>query len=788
MRRLSLIALVAVSLLATAVPVAAAAGTGSHPFIEKITGGLEDKGVRHPQLPFEDACGAVEDLNGIRYVSDYYHDAIDIFSHGFGVEFITTIGEVDPGNGPCGLAVDSAGNLYVNTWHEDVVKLTPSSYPPDQLTKYTETTVDASGTATGLALDEATGRLYVDDGTHISAYETSGEAVESGGEPLRIGVDPSGEYFGLAVSEASGALYVADAASGTVKVFEPTAMTPPIAEIDGAGTPQRGFAYLGDASLAIDNSEASPSFGHLFVVDDIQHGKSENPEAVVDEFNARGDYRTQISHWIVLEGEPKHPVEYWLTDAEPSGLALNREGEVLVTNGNTEGSVLDIFGPTAPGELLSVNLTGTGTGAVKSKQPGIACPGACVAEYDEGSEVVLTATPDAHSAFVGWSGACTGTSTTCRVTMSAAREVSAEFEALPQQNLTVSVEGSGEGKVTSEPAGIECSVGSTGTCVEHFNEGSVVTLTATPAPHTRFLEWLGVACDESTSPTCQVTMSHAEAIGARFEAIPPQPLHVLVSGEGSVSSEPAGIACPGTCAGEFDEGSTVTLVAAPAAHQELVSWSGCSGAPAPGDCEVMMAEAEAVEAVFGPIHRTVSVTVVGQGRVTADHGQISTCTTSCSGTYLDGEGLKLEAAPEPGYQFAGWSGACGGSGPCHLTIEGALAVAANFTPIPQPPPPPPSGALKLKKVRVKGARAILKLEISGPGLVAIHGTHVRRAHLHAGRGGTVTLRLGLDAHAKRTLAVGKAPLLKARVTIAFTPADGGAVARIQKAIEFRRRR
>jgi uncharacterized repeat protein (TIGR02543 family) len=450
--------------------------------------------------------------------------------------------------------------------------------------------------------------------------------------------------------------------------------------------------------------------------------------------------------------------------------------------------VVDVFGPTAPGKLLTVHLTGTGVGTVKSKQPGIDCLGACAAEYDENSEVVLTATPDAHSAFAGWSGACAGTATTCRVAMSQAREVTAEFRAQTQQTLTVSVEGSGEGKVTSEPQGIECSVGNTGTCVEHFNQASTVTLTATPAPHTRFKEWVGLPCDESTSPTCPVTMSANEAVGARFEAITPQLLEVSVSGEGSVSSEPAGISCPGTCAGEFDESSTVTLAAAPAAHQELVRWAGCGGEPAPGRCEVQMSEAKAVEAVFGPIHRAVTVTVVGQGTVTADHGQISTCTGSCNGAYLDGEGLQLEAAPAAGYQFAGWSGACGGTAPCHLTIESDLAVAANFTPIPEPPPPPPPGTLKLANVRVNGARAIVVLEISGPGSIAIHGSHIRRAHLHAGHGGRVTLRIGLDAHAKQTLATGKSRSLKAQVTIAFSPADGAAAAHLHKTIEFTRRK
>jgi hypothetical protein len=372
--------------------------------------------------------------------------------------------------------------------------------------------------------------------------------------------------------------------------------------------------------------------------------------------------------------------------------------------------------------------------------------------------------------------------------MSEARTVTAEFLALPQQTLTVSVEGSGEGTVTSEPAGIECSVGSTGTCVEHFNRDSTVTLTAAPAPHTRFLEWVGLPCDESTSPVCPVTMSGDEALEARFEAIPPRPLAVSVSGEGTVTSEPAGISCPASCAGEFDEGSTVLLTAAPAAHQELVAWSGCGGEPAPGECEVLMSEAEAVQASFGPIHRTLSVQVAGQGTVSADHGAIAACSASCQGTYLDGEVLTLHAAPAPGFSFVGFSGACGGTAPCTLTLESDATLTANFIAIPRPPAPPPPGTLKLARVRVSGARAILELEISGPGSIVVHGTHLRRAHLSAGHGGRVALRLGLDARAKRLLAGAGRRALRAKVTILFSPAGGGAAARLQEIIEFRGRR
>ena len=78
---------------------------------------------------------------------------------------------------------------------------------------------------------------------------------------------------------------------------------------------------------------------------------------------------------------------------------------------------------------LAVELDGTGTGSVASNPAGIACGTDCTKSFDLGTSVTLTATADAGSAFVGWSGACTGKDT-CTVTMSADTQVSATFDVI----------------------------------------------------------------------------------------------------------------------------------------------------------------------------------------------------------------------------------------------------------------------------------------------------------------------------------------------------------------------
>jgi hypothetical protein len=75
------------------------------------------------------------------------------------------------------------------------------------------------------------------------------------------------------------------------------------------------------------------------------------------------------------------------------------------------------------------------------------------------------------------------------------------------------------------------------------------------------------------------------------------------SGSGSVNSSPSGIACAsGTCSSQFDDGTLVTLIAAPAESSDSLSffsgWSGDCVSTSGFDCLVNMVGERQVTAVF----------------------------------------------------------------------------------------------------------------------------------------------------------------------------------------------
>ena len=83
---------------------------------------------------------------------------------------------------------------------------------------------------------------------------------------------------------------------------------------------------------------------------------------------------------------------------------------------------------TPPGSFaLTVAARGSGSGTVASSSGGINCPSSCAASFNSGTMVTLTVSPASGATFKQWGGACSGTSPSCAVTMTAAKSVTATF-------------------------------------------------------------------------------------------------------------------------------------------------------------------------------------------------------------------------------------------------------------------------------------------------------------------------------------------------------------------------
>jgi hypothetical protein len=80
----------------------------------------------------------------------------------------------------------------------------------------------------------------------------------------------------------------------------------------------------------------------------------------------------------------------------------------------------------------------------------------------------------------------------------------------------------------------------------------------------------------------------------------------------------------------------------------------------------------------GPTVHLAAVVPTGGGRVTSDVPGL-VCPDVCELPFDGGVKVGLVAQPDPGYAFAGWSGACSGIAPtCTTTLAGETSVTARF--------------------------------------------------------------------------------------------------------------
>ncbi len=87
--------------------------------------------------------------------------------------------------------------------------------------------------------------------------------------------------------------------------------------------------------------------------------------------------------------------------------------------------------PPPPNQFqLSVSIATANTGTVTSSPAGINCPATCSANFQQNTQVTLSAAPASNYSFSGWSGSCSGTSS-CAVTISANTSITATFTKNP---------------------------------------------------------------------------------------------------------------------------------------------------------------------------------------------------------------------------------------------------------------------------------------------------------------------------------------------------------------------
>ena len=214
-----------------------------------------------------------------------------------------------------------------------------------------------------------------------------------------------------------------------------------------------------------------------------------------------------------------------LEDLEIPKEDAEKWSEVVNTSNVDAGKDLDPTNPVILGDALSKArikvtvldwLDGEGIlGAevdITDAPSGVVCEN-CPGETDENGEVTLTLTgvkTEPAEITVKTSGVSGFIEKQVKTKVVAFATVDLEIVMTSEFLLQVTKSGTGDGTVTSSPAGINCGAD----CEEDYIEGTEVSLTADAYTYSDFTGWSGGGCSETGD--CTVTMNQAHTVIATF--------------------------------------------------------------------------------------------------------------------------------------------------------------------------------------------------------------------------------------------------------------------------------
>jgi hypothetical protein len=267
---------------------------------------------------------------------------------------------------------------------------------------------------------------------------------------------------------------------------------------------------------------------------------------------------------------------------------------------------------------VTANANGNGTGNVASNVGGInynypANNTGTTSTLNYGTNVVLTATVGIGST-ASWNdcvaaggtvaGNGTATATCTFSSLDGAKTVAATFT-LKTYTVTANANGNGTGNVASNVGGINYNypANNTGTS-SAINFGTNVVLTATAGTGST-AAWNDcvaaggtVAGNGTATATCTFSSLNGNKTVTATFTLNQYALIVTIVGNGTVTSNPAGINCGSDCVEVYNYGTIVTLTATPTAISSFTGWSGaCSGTAL--TCTLTIDAAKNVTATFG---------------------------------------------------------------------------------------------------------------------------------------------------------------------------------------------
>lgn len=650
---------------------------------------------------FTEPGGVAVDLAGNAYVADAGNNQIRKVTPGGLVSTLAGSGAYGSDDGPgyvakfgipYGVAVDSAGNVYVaDTGNYKIRKVTPGGLVSTLAGSGTSGSADGSGDVArfeisyGIAVDSSSNIYLADTRNNKIRKVTPGGLVSTlagsgtpGSADGPSDVARFSQPYDLAV-DSSGNVYVVDTGNNKIRKVTPGGL---VSTLAGGGTQGSTDGPGASASFAYPYGVAVDSAGNLYVADTSNHKirkilVNDVAPTVIGMAEGQTVVRGTNVAWSIAAFSLSPMGFQWYSNSVPivgaTGANLALGAAQLNWSGTTYSVVVtNAVGATTNSVALTVEEFGTPHISVTGAVPG----GGNV--FGGSATVTITSAFPTTTIFYSLDGSTPTTSgpltytgaftVTSNVTVRALAVNLANFSSVAGMPMAITIVPIYSLNLSTAGGGTVGKAPDSST----YLSNSVVTITATPDAGWSFLHWtgdtngLGGSTMSASGATNTLTMDRARNVQAVFgtTVTGSAPL-----GGGVVEVSPAG--------GVYAYGSVVRLTARPEAGRYFNLWGGhASGTNNPLSVTVTQPN-RTNSALFSTLQAgqvTLDVQVNGNGTVTVN---------PLKNVYNVNEVVTLTATPATVMErFTGWSGASTATtNVIAVTLDSSKTLTANFGPV-----------------------------------------------------------------------------------------------------------
>ena len=170
------------------------------------------------------ACGVAVDASGNVYFGEGGEKVYKFTPAANPVMDADYVSSLSGVGGPCSVAADSEGNVYVDSFRSGPV----TKYPASQFGELSSAGTQIDTTGVTLAVDPLTNGTYIDEDDDIAEYDSNGSLVSTFAALGAGAITGSDAIAVYAPSSSTTTIYVANGENGTVELFKSIGVIPDV--------------------------------------------------------------------------------------------------------------------------------------------------------------------------------------------------------------------------------------------------------------------------------------------------------------------------------------------------------------------------------------------------------------------------------------------------------------------------------------------------------------------------------------------------------------------------------